>query len=444
MVIEHPVSAPGASIGLLEVHPRLGADRPGIHSVTTNCVVGRGSGVDIPLEGARVSDRHASIERVSKALRVRDLGSRFGTRIDGVAVGPEPVLVRPGAVLRFGDALFLAVKEPDSYVGMPLTVNGSELGLAGPLLAGPRTNGVWARAIQLARIAKSMLIQGETGTGKEVVVRLIHRELGKAPLVALNIAAVPDALFESELFGHERGAFTGADTARLGAFREARGGILFLDEIGDLSLHLQAKLLRAIELRQVRPLGAAKCVPVELCIVAATSRDLWRACEHGTFRKDLFYRLAGATIQLAPLRERREEILPLALANLQAAGSTLGFDAAAAERLLLARWDGNVRQLRFAVTHALCSATLAGRSEINSEDLPMLDMVQGQSTLSRDDILAAFREAGGVASRAARLLRVSRTTLYASCKRRGLEPDELRAIGRQVNGVPYQMAKSHR
>src|SRR5690606_21110835 len=150
------------------------------------------------------------------------------------------------------------------------------------------------------------------------------------------------------------------------------------------------------------------------------------------------------TIQLAPLRERREEILPLAIGNLRASGSSLSFDATAAERLLLARWEGNVRQLRFAVTHALCSATLAGRRVISCEDLPTLDLEQGQSALSRDDILAAFREAGGVASRAARLLRVSRTTLYATCKRRGLEPDELRAFGRQVNGVSHHMVKPSR
>ncbi|MGC4070392.1 MAG: sigma 54-interacting transcriptional regulator [Polyangiaceae bacterium] len=277
-----------------------------------------------------------------------------------------------------------------------------------------------------------MLIEGETGTGKEIVARVIHRARdARAPFVALNVAAIPDALFESELFGYERGAFTGAATARPGALREASGGVLFLDEIGELAPHLQAKLLRALELQQFRPLGASTDAHVNLFLIAATSRNLWSASQLGEFRSDLLYRIAGATLKVPPLRERREEIVPLVRAQLEQLAPGLQPSADAMERLLLARWEGNIRQLRYAITHAVCSANLAERRRIEPVDLPdLVGDIDVEDSRSDADLRLAFRKAGGVASSAARVLGVSRTTLYALCKRRGLDVADLRGRAR--------------
>lgn len=189
---------------------------------------------------------------------------------------------------------------------------------------------------------------GETGTGKEVVARTIHATSARAdgPFVAMNAACVPGELFESELFGHKRGAFTGATADRLGLFREARGGTLFIDELGELPIDLQPKLLRALETRRIRPVGDSKEHDVDVRIIAATNRDLWDQVQEGRFREDLYFRLQVFPVRLPPLRERRDDILPLTRHLLHRVGAAdLELDSGAQKALVAYDWPGNVREL---------------------------------------------------------------------------------------------------
>lgn len=289
----------------------------------------------------------------------------------------------------------------------------------------------------LADSDATVLVLGETGTGKEVVARAIHRhgKRGKAPFVAVNCAAIPSELLESLLFGHVRGAFTGAVTDRAGSFREAQGGTLFLDEIGDMDLAMQAKLLRSLQERVVTPIGG-KPVPLDVRVIAATHRDLRQAIQEGRFREDLFYRLGVVPVTLPPLRERLADIVPLAehFLTLAAAGSPvkrLTPDAAA--RLLAYRWPGNVRELLNTMMRA---ATLVRRPAIDAEDLSFL-MASGAAApastnwlagtlpeaierVEREMIRQALAGHDGNRARAAEQLGIRRQLLYQKIERYGL------------------------
>ncbi len=206
---------------------------------------------------------------------------------------------------------------------------------------------------QVASSNFTVLIQGETGTGKELVARAIHQESARSdkPFVAIDAGAIPDALVESELFGHEKGAFSGADRRKEGHFQMANAGTLFLDEVSNLPLPSQPKLLRAIQERQIRPVGSSRALPVDVRIIAASNEDLHQHVDKGLFRQDLYYRLAEFIISLPPLRERREDILPLAKSFLDEAGVELKrpgsiITSEAASLLQACSWPGNIRQLR--------------------------------------------------------------------------------------------------
>ncbi len=215
---------------------------------------------------------------------------------------------------------------------------------------------------------ETVSIQGETGTGKEVVARHIHLASARAkgPFVALNAACVPRELFESELFGHRKGSFTGATSDRVGLFREAHGGTLFVDEVGELPLESQAKMLRALEERRIRPVGETREVPVDVRIVAATNRDLWVEAQSGRFREDLYFRLQVFPLRLPPLRERREDLAELAahlLARIGSGPTRLGDDAVSALRAY--EWPGNVREL----LNVLRRASLFASGEVLDAEL---------------------------------------------------------------------------
>jgi DNA-binding NtrC family response regulator len=286
----------------------------------------------------------------------------------------------------------------------------------------------------LADSDTTVLITGETGTGKEVVARALHRHGRRAakPFVAVNCAAIPAELLESQLFGHMRGAFTGAVSDRAGSFREADKGTLFLDEIGDMSLTLQAKLLRVLQDRTVTPLGG-KPVSIDVRILAATHRDLSAAVRNGAFREDLFYRLGVVPIELPPLRERLADILPLAEHFLRLAGGGKRMSAAAAARLLAHAWPGNVRELRNAMERA---AVLARHAVLGAEDFAFLalsagatavpDWLEGElpaavARLEEAMIRRALSAAAGSRSDAARRLGIHRQLLYEKMKRYGVE-----------------------
>ena len=291
----------------------------------------------------------------------------------------------------------------------------------------------------LADADTTVLITGETGTGKEVVARALHRHGRRAakPFVAVNCAAIPADLLESQLFGHVRGAFTGAVADRAGSFRDADGGTLFLDEIGDMAPALQAKLLRVLQERVVTPVGG-KPIPIDVRILAATHQDLAGMVAAGRFREDLFWRLGVVPVRLPPLRERLSDIMPLAEHFLALAGGTPRALSAEAAALLVAHpWPGNVRELRNAMERA---AALARRPVITGEDLAFLrrapargetdwlagDLPEAVARLEMAMIRAALDATGGNRTEAARRLNIHRQLLYEKLRRYGMEASENR------------------
>ena len=322
-------------------------------------------------------------------------------------------------------------------------------------------------AAKVAPTETTVLLTGESGTGKEVVARFIHRGSPRArgPFVALNCAALPETLLESELFGHEKGAFTGAMATHAGRIEQAAGGVLFLDEVGEMSPGVQAKLLRVLQEREFQRLGGTRPIKANVRVLAATNRELEQALARGQFREDLYYRLRVFEIRLPPLRERPEDILPMAESFLEEIGPAVGRPAAgisrqAHEALLSYRWPGNVRELRNVLERAsiLCDGGL-----ITVEHLPVelgsghpaaagalhrsggaVQQPQGQpgppsapggdppgaafppggvnlEMVERDLVAKALQEARNNRSRAARLLGISRSQLYYKIQKRGLE-----------------------
>jgi two-component system response regulator AtoC len=276
----------------------------------------------------------------------------------------------------------------------------------------------------------AVLIEGESGTGKEVVARLIHRRSKRSggPFVAVDCGAIPEGLVESELFGYEKGAFTGAMSSRPGKFEQAHRGTLFLDEIGNLPLLSQAKLLRSLQESAIQRLGGRREVPVDIRLIAAANQPLRDAVREGRFREDLFYRLNIVTIRVPPLRERKSDILALAMHFVQkhrekAGGSASGVTKDALKVLMGHTWPGNVRELENAIEHALI---MASGKQIQAYDLPPLgdeDGGEGPSRLDeaeKDLLEKALRESGGNKYQAARMLGIPRSSLYSKLKKYGL------------------------
>jgi DNA-binding NtrC family response regulator len=309
-------------------------------------------------------------------------------------------------------------------------------------------------AAKVAAAETTVLLTGESGTGKEVVAHLIHRGSRRAegPFVALNCAALPEALLESELFGYEKGAFTGAVSARAGRLEQAAGGTLFLDEVGEMSPAVQAKFLRVLQEREFQRLGGTRMLKADVRVIAATNRDLNAAMTRGAFREDLYYRLHVFAIHLPPLRERQEDILPLLEHFVTELGpAVLGRPAAGISReargkLLAYAWPGNVRELRNAVERALilCEGGLINPEHLpwhaESANPPLVPVspaapdplaaqpavgdfpAQGMDleAMERGLIESALKEAGYNRSKAARLLGLSRSKLYTRMERFGL------------------------
>jgi two-component system response regulator HydG len=287
-------------------------------------------------------------------------------------------------------------------------------------------------AARVARVESTALITGESGVGKERIARLIHDESPRAgrPFVGVNCGAVAETLLESELFGHARGAFTGADRERPGLFEAASGGTLFLDEIGEISPAMQVKLLRALQEREIRRVGENRSRAVDVRVVAATNRNLVDDVATGRFRQDLYYRLRVIELRVPPLRERAEDVLPLARVFLAETARRMGrkvtgFTPRAADQLLRHEWPGNVRELQNAIEHAVA---LCAGSRVDLEDLPeelraaMPRARQAGPTrpleeLEREYILAAVESAGGNRTRAAAELHIGLATLKRKLKR---------------------------
>ncbi len=286
---------------------------------------------------------------------------------------------------------------------------------------------------KVARTDANVLILGENGTGKELIAREIHRKSNRAGnvFITVDVASLSETLFESEMFGHLKGAFTDAKEDRAGRFEIANGGTLFLDEIGNLSLSLQAKLLHAIQNRQVTRVGSSKPVPVNIRLITATNKPIMSMVSDNTFREDLYYRLNTIKLELPPLRERREDIPHLAEAFLKEYGrkydkSFLKFNSNAMDKLCSYAWPGNIRELKHTIEKAVI---LCENHFLKPEDLYLFstgmvrtdkDYSSKLADVERNTIIQVLDECRGNYSKAAKILDISRTTLYAKIKKYGL------------------------
>ncbi len=359
--------------------------------------------------------------------------------VDAVSRGVHGYLTKPfdGKLLlqKVADALLLSAPVADAAAA-----SGSDAWRSAILSRSAAMEELLVEAQLVARSPATVLICGDSGSGKELLARAVHLASARAagPFVALNCAAIPESLLESELFGHLKGAYTGATGQRIGLLQAASGGTLFLDEIGDMPLALQAKLLRALQERTVRPLGATQDLPVDLRVIAATHRDLEAAVRDGSFREDLYYRIAVVSLHLPPLSERREDIALLARHFLerhraQHGSGPEGFAPDALKALALAAWPGNVRQLQNVVEQvcALCTTPLVPLSLVQRAlrvpGIDVLSYVEAKERFERNYLVNLLRLTDGNVSDAARLAQRNRTEFYRLLQRHGLVALEFRS-----------------
>jgi transcriptional regulator with GAF, ATPase, and Fis domain len=334
-----------------------GPDRKLAREVTGDrIVVGTHESCDLVLTDPTVSRQHLEISLVPRGYALHDLDSRNGTFIGDVRVG-EVVVDRDTRLRVGGTELRLQPLRTTVDLALP------GVDRFGPLLGkSPAMRRVFEVLARVAPSDSTVLITGESGTGKEVTARAIHEASPRRhrPFIVVDCGGLPASLIESELYGHARGAFTGATAARDGAFVSADGGTLFLDEIGELPLELQTRLLGALERRQVQPLGSSRPRPVDVRVLAATNRDLRKEVNRGAFRTDLYFRLAVVGVHMPPLREHVEDI-PLYVAAMLAEWSDGGaaIDAETLARLQEQPWTGNVRELRNTIERAVLLGELA-------------------------------------------------------------------------------------
>jgi DNA-binding NtrC family response regulator len=318
-------------------------------------LVGQGPSCELRLTDRHVSRRHLALELSGGLLRLRDLGSTNGTMVQGVRV--VEALLRGGERVELGGTTLEVKRQQRAASPLP-----SREGFGKLVGASEAMRRLYPLCERLAAAQVPVIIEGETGTGKEVLAESLHQKSPRAsgPFVVFDCTSVPSNLLEAALFGHERGSFTGAVEARPGVFEEADGGTLLIDEIGDLDIELQAKLLRALERSEVRRLGGRRWTKVDVRVLAATRRNLDLAIQEGRFRDDLFFRMAGARVELPPLRRRHGDIQLLARhfwSQLAPRGAPVPPDFL--ERLDDYEWPGNVRELHNAVARRVALGDLA-------------------------------------------------------------------------------------
>jgi DNA-binding NtrC family response regulator len=406
--------------GLLVIWP-LRAPLPFFPLTKPMSSIGRAEGADLHLEDDEVSRQHALVARRGDQLEIADAGSANGVIVDGHPV--ERAALHGGEVIRLGSTFLRYFVEAPAEAALTPSPP--------PLVGGPTLHPALELIDRAAQDDRALLVLGETGTGKELVARRAHeggpRRAG--PFEAVNCAAIPTELMESELFGHVKGAFTGADVARPGLFRQAEGGTLFLDEVGDLAPAAQAKLLRALETLRVRPVGASEEVRVDVRVIAATHRELAQEVEQGRFRRDLYARLARLVVRLPPLRARIEDVPRLARFFLP---EDRALSPDVIELLCRARWPQNVRELSAAIDRACFAARdaavlepehfadLALPSDSSGPDAPAAPSAE------RDALVDALAAAGGDVGAAAQRLGISRSQLYRRAQKHGVPVGDFR------------------
>lgn len=306
----------------------------------------------------------------------------------------------------------------------------------------PAMETLLAAAFKVAKTSANVLIQGGSGTGKELLAKAIHKASNRAkePFVPVNCTAIPEAMFESELFGHQKGSFTGAFRDRPGLLQAAHGGTLFLDEIGDMPLDFQAKMLRALQEREFRPVGTTQTLKVDLRVISATNKNLEAAVAARDFREDLYYRLNVVALDMPPLAERREDIALLAehfLGEIKArdgseATAARSFSPEAMEVLLAAPWPGNVRQLRNVVEQCavLCSSSLISatlvHNALRAKERALLSFEEARDRFELDYLIRLLQLSDGNVAQAARIAERSRSEFYRLIRKHGLDPEMFR------------------
>jgi DNA-binding NtrC family response regulator len=400
-------------------------------------IVGANAACDLVLDDPKVSGRHAELRAKPEGVWVKDLGSTNGTFVDAVRV--TEAVAAPGASVRFGGTNLRISSAP------PPAVDPSPRDRFGGLVGRSRAMREVFAVLELASATDAtILIQGESGTGKELAARAIHDHSGRAgkSFVVVDCGATTEELLESQLFGHRRGAFTGAIADRRGAFVEGDGGTLFLDEIGELPLPSQARLLRALEAHTVQPLGSDRPISFDTRVVAATHRDLFSMVEEGTFRFDLFHRLAVVHVLIPPLRERLEDLEPLIRMFYEGRGVESGpLGGENLKRLSENRWRGNARELRNVLERAwvlsggarfeslkIAVEPRAGASSVAPDlfdpEVPFKEAKERwNSEFERRYLAAVFERAGGNITRAAEYAGLHRRHLRELLVKYGLKDE---------------------
>jgi DNA-binding NtrC family response regulator len=416
-----------------QVRVRQGADET-VHKLSGDSfTVGKDPACDLVVQDPFISSRHLKVTRREGHFHVVDTHSTNGTWMGSVRVFEVEV----------GLPTTLRVGETDLILE-PITPARKELSFHGIIGNDPSVRQLNELIERVAPSSAAVAILGESGTGKELVARALHdcSQRADRPFIPVNCAAISKELIESELFGHEKGSFTGAANARKGAFEEADGGTLFLDEIGELPVDLQAKLLRALESGEIKRVGASRPSHVDVRVVAATNKDLLAQAREGRFREDLYYRLCVVPLHLPPLRSRRGDILALAehfLRTYSPRGQTVRLAPAAVERLQQHTWPGNIRELRNVVHRALLlrkgasieTTDLSFDQEVNRDTGVLVpEMPHGMTLeqmllkLERQIIESALRRCNNNRERVARELGIARSTLFKRLKEWGLTKQE--------------------
>jgi DNA-binding NtrC family response regulator len=410
--------------------------------------IGAHKDLDVLLADPTVSRRHAEIVRTPMGVLLRDLNSTNGTFVGPVRI--REVFLGPETRFRVGRTEMVFTQE-DEVINIVPSVEGSFEGVVGASVAMRQVFGILQR---VAPTNLTVLIQGETGTGKELISRAVHARSRRAdgPFVVFDCGAVPEKLIESELFGHKRGAFTGAFGDRPGVFEQAHTGTIFLDEIGELPLELQPKLLRVLEQREVRRVGGRKTKAIDVRVVAATNRNLHEEVERGNFREDLYYRLNVVEVRLPALRDRRSDLPSLVNHLIHRADHNPGVVGIAGEVMALFesyRWPGNVRELNNCVVRALpfCDtdritidalpeglraasadrapaegATTAISIPLIDSELPFKDAKdQLIEAFEREYLLDLLDRSDGNVSRAARVAHMDRKSITRLMKKHGIK-----------------------